>query len=176
MQTVLIVQDGTPLLREIAKPLPKDLFGSKELKSMLADMEAALDKEPDGVALAAPQISIPYRIFVVRYDRILPLPEAGEPVHSVDIGVYINPEIQKTSRRKKVMNEGCLSVRNMYGKTKRYERATVMAYDEKGNAFTRGGGGVLAQIFQHETDHLNGILFTDHAENVNEILPENAKG
>ena len=61
------------------------------------------------------------------------------------------------------MDEGCLSVKTHYGKTKRHERATVRAYDEHGNFFERGAGGILAQAFQHEIDHLNGMLFIDHA-------------
>ena len=61
------------------------------------------------------------------------------------------------------MEEGCLSVRGTYGKTYRHERATVRARDAEGKPFERGGGGLLAQVFQHETDHLNGILFIDHA-------------
>jgi peptide deformylase len=66
------------------------------------------------------------------------------------------------------MDEGCLSVRGIYGKTMRHERATVKARDKQGISFERGGGGILAQIFQHETDHLNGILFIDHATHTKE--------
>ncbi len=70
------------------------------------------------------------------------------------------------------MDEGCLSVRGIYGKTYRYNRATVRAQDENGVTFVRGGGGLLAQIFQHETDHLEGILFTDHAIDLYEFYPD----
>ena len=70
------------------------------------------------------------------------------------------------------MPEGCLSVRWLYGEVKRSTNATILAYDEKGEKFTRGAGGLLAQIFQHETDHLDGILFTDKARNLEEMSPE----
>ena len=70
------------------------------------------------------------------------------------------------------MEEGCLSVRYAYGKVYRSERATIEAYDEEGNKFSRGAGGILAQIFQHETDHLNGILFIEKAEQLEEISEE----
>lgn len=165
-----IVQDGAPVLRKIAAPVPEALFGTPELDGILKDMEETLDGQLDGVALAAPQIGIGMRIFVVRYDRILPPPPDGE--HPPEIGVYINPEFVKSSKRRVEMDEGCLSVRGIYGKTMRHERATVRARDAEGRAFERGGGGILAQIFQHETDHLNGILFVDHASDMVEVKKE----
>ena len=167
-----IVQDGAFVLRKTAAPVPEELFGSDELRTIVEDMAAALDRELDGVALAAPQIGIPYRIFIVRYDRTVPPPPEGEPFPPPEVGVYINPEFVKSSRRRLEMDEGCLSVRGIYGKTMRYERATVRARDVEGVSFERGGGGLLAQIFQHETDHLNGILFIDHATDLVEIHKE----
>ena len=70
------------------------------------------------------------------------------------------------------MEEGCLSVRDYYGKIKRSTKATVRAYDENGNPFERGGSRLLAQIFQHEIDHLNGTLFTDSAKDVQKITKD----
>ena len=160
-----IVQDGDPVLRQTATPVPMELFGTQKLLQIIDDMTEALDGEPDGVALAAPQIGIPYRIFIVRYDRLGPEREEKP----ADIGVYINPEFVRSSRRKIPMDEGCLSVRGIYGTTMRHERATVQAKDANGIPFERGGGGILAQIFQHETDHLNGILFTDHASDLAKV-------
>jgi peptide deformylase len=69
------------------------------------------------------------------------------------------------------MEEGCLSLRWLYGKVKRSARVTVEAYDEEGKKFSRGAGGLLAQIFQHEIDHLNGRLFIDTATDVVNIPP-----
>ena len=69
------------------------------------------------------------------------------------------------------MPEGCLSVRRLYGTTLRHERATIKAQDETGAWFTRGAGGILAQAFQHESDHLDGILFIDHADDIYEQQP-----
>jgi len=168
----VIVQDGEPVLRKISALVPEELFGTPELKGIIDDMAATLNEQLDGVALAAPQIGIPYRIFIVRYDRtIAPTPE-DEPDHAADLGIYINPEFVKSSRRRLEMDEGCLSVRGIYGKTMRNERATVRARDVDGIVFERGGGGLLAQIFQHETDHLNGILFIDHATDLVEVHKE----
>lgn len=167
---VQIVQDGAPVLRETAKPLPERLFKSPELKKMIEEMTEALDKEQDGVALAAPQIGLPYRMFIIRMDRTLPTPAEGEPVPESEVAVYINPEIIKTSRKRHIVEEGCLSCRGLYGKTHRHERVSIRARREDGSKFTRGGGDLLAQIFEHEVDHLNGILFTDHADDV-VVLP-----
>ena len=167
-----IVQDGAPILRDVAKPLPEELFGTPELDRIITDMTEALDYELEGVALAGPQMSIPYRIFIVRKDRTLPPPPPvpeGTPVPPPpppDVEVYINPEIVKTSRKRARVDEGCLSVRGIYGTTKRHERVTIRARHPDGSRFQRGGGGIMAQIFEHEIDHLNGILFIDHAEHL----------
>ena len=161
-----IVQDGEPVLRKIAPPVPEELFGTEELSKIITDMTESLDAQPDGVALAAPQIGISLRIFIVRYDRIA-APE--DPPLPTEVGVYINPEFLKSSKRRVSMDEGCLSVRGVYGKTERHNRASVRARTADGSVFERGGGGILAQIFQHETDHLNGILFIDHATDLVEV-------
>ena len=72
-------------------------------------------------------------------------------------------------------DEGCLSVDTWYGKTKRAQKVTIRAYDENGKAIERGASGLLAQIFQHEIDHLNGVLFTDHATDLVQLPVEAAK-
>jgi peptide deformylase len=171
-----IVQDGAPVLREIAKPVPKELFGTPELAQIIKDMEDALDPELEGVALAAPQIAIPYRIFIVRKDRtIIPPPTEDDvtpPPAEPKNEIYINPEIVKTSRKRSHVDEGCLSVRGIYGTTIRHERASVRAWNSDGSHFERGGGGLMAQIFEHEIDHLNGILFIDHAEHLVQVNHE----
>jgi len=158
---VEIVQNGDPALRGIAAPVSEEMFGTEALAKIIADMAEALDSQKDGVAIAAPQIGVSLRIFVVRYDRTFTAP-TDAPVPP-EIGVYINPAFVKASRRREEMDEGCLSVRGYYGKTYRHQRATVRARDENGRSFERGAGGLLAQIFQHEYDHLDGVLFIDHA-------------
>ena len=75
-----------------------------------------------------------------------------------------------TKKDKKFMDEGCLSVRPFYGKVRRATKATVEAYNEEGKKFTFGGSGLLANIFQHEIDHLDGILFIDKAKDINEVM------
>jgi peptide deformylase len=168
-----IVQDGAPVLRDIAKPVPEELFGTPDLARIIQDMKDALDPEIEGVALAAPQIDVPYRMFIIRKDRTVTPPPLEEgvtpPLPTPEYEVYINPEIVRTSRKRAKVDEGCLSVRGVYGTTSRHERVTIRARDLAGKKFERGGGGLMAQIFEHEIDHLNGILFIDHAEHLIEI-------
>jgi peptide deformylase len=168
---VKIVDRDDPVLRTVSVPVPEELFGTPKLKKLIKDMSEALDKEPDGVALAAPQIGVGLRVFIVRHDRTLPTPPkdaatAEAPAPKADVEAYINPSFVKTSRKRALVDEGCLSVRGVYGHTLRHERATVRARRPDGSTFERGGGGILAQIFEHEIDHLDGTLFIDHAEDL----------
>ena len=168
MAMKLVLTDD-PVLRAVVAPVSKKEFKTPKLKETLEQMARVLDAEPDGVALAAPQVGISKRIFIVRYDRMSP---NHHEKREAEIGVFINPEFVRRSRRKEEMDEGCLSVRGHYGTTLRHERATVKAYDEHGIPFERGGGGILSQAFQHEMDHLNGTLFTDHATHLRTIEKE----
>lgn len=88
--------------------------------------------------------------------------------------IFFNPKIIKLSKTKKKVPEGCLSVRWLYGNVSRSTKAFIEAYNEKGEKVSRGASGLLAQIFQHEIDHLNGILFIDTAEDIEDIPPEKA--
>jgi len=159
-----IVQIGDQVLRNKAVEVPPTLFKTKKLADILQKMKVALDSQKDGVAIAAPQIGLPYRIFLVS--------EKAYHGNTKDIRlVFINPVIIKKSKTTEVMAEGCLSVRWKYGEVKRSVNTTVEAYDENGVKFTRVGGGLLSQIFQHETDHLDGVLFIDKAKNVVDQKP-----
>lgn len=181
-----IVQNGDPVLREVAKEIPIQEIQSPKIQKIIKEMSSALASQDDGVAIAAPQIGYSLRIFVVsgkvfseeftknREERLSgdkKINEITEVKEKIKDLVFINPKITKLSQDKKWLPEGCLSVRWLYGKVKRSLKATVEAYNEKGEKFTRGGSGLLAHIFQHETDHLNGILFIDNAKDVKEEDP-----
>ncbi len=157
-----IVQKGNDVLRKKAEAVAIADITTTRIQKIITDMQAALQSQEDGVAIAAPQIGESLRIFCVSpngYKNYTP----DKPL------VFINPEIIKHSKKKKWVPEGCLSVRWWYGEAHRYTHATVRAYNERGEIFECGGGGLLAQIFQHEIDHLDGILFDDHARNVHEL-------
>ncbi|MBP9782538.1 MAG: peptide deformylase [Candidatus Pacebacteria bacterium] len=155
-------------LRQIARPIRKDEFGSAYLKTLIQSMQKALSQEHDGVAIAAPQVGESVRVFVVS-------PNAYEETAKWKPLVFINPVITKLSKKHKDMQEGCLSVRWIYGTTSRAVSATVEAYDELGNKFSFGASGLIAHIFQHEIDHLDGILFIDHGYNLEEFTEEEVK-
>ena len=166
-----ILQKDEELLRKIAVAVPIKDIPTKKIQGIIAQMKEALSAETDGVAIAAPQIGAGLRIFVVSGKWIARKKDVDHGESLPDL-VFINPVISKLSKKKKAMEEGCLSVRYLYGKVERSEKATVTAYDETGKQFTRGGSGILAQIFQHEIDHLEGILFIDKASDVVDMPPE----
>jgi peptide deformylase len=159
-----IVQQENSVLRKIAEPINVSSITKKETQKIIKDMFEALATQKDGVALAAPQIDYSKRIFVIS-------PHILDAEIKIPL-VYINPKIIKRSRDKKNMEEGCLSCRWWYGKVKRSTRVTVEAHDELGEEFTIEGRGLIAQIFQHEIDHLDGILFIDTAKSLKEVEPE----
>ena len=172
---VKIVQSENKVLREIAKEVPLEEIKSKKIQKVLSDMQTALLSQDDGVAIAAPQIGVSLRIFIVS-GRTFDI-ESGEyednkmkPIAKNII--CINPKITKLSKDREDMDEGCLSVRWLYGKVKRSKKASIEAYDENGKKFSRGASGLLAQVFQHETDHLDGVLFIDKAKDLAELPPK----
>lgn len=167
-----IVQKGDPVLRAEAKEVKVSDITSPTLQSIIKKMTEALYQEDDGVAIAAPQIGESLRIFIVSGKVLSPhYPDIKEDEIIQPDLVCINPEITKLSKTKKKMAEGCLSVRWLYGNVLRSTKATIRAYDKDGNQFTRGASGLLAQIFQHETDHLNGVLFIDTAQDIEDLPP-----
>lgn len=178
-----ILQKDEKVLRKIAEEVSVNEIQTPKIRKILNEMSIALAQQSDGVAIAAPQIGYSLRIFLVSgkifeedfmenksalHENPQINVEKMENTKKIPDLVFINPVISKLSRKKAWMPEGCLSVRPIYGKTYRSEKATITAYDEKGVKFVRGGSGLLAQIFQHETDHLNGILFIDHAKDLRE--------
>ena len=162
-----IVQVGSPVLRQQAKPVTKKDFGSKALSALIAKMKKSLSKERYGVAIAAPQVDASLRLFVVAgraFDEESAVEgDVATAASKTPDKVFINPELMRVSRKKKELSEGCLSVRGKYGTVLRHEKASIKAYDESGKPFIYHGSGLIAHIFQHEIDHLNGILYIDKA-------------
>ncbi len=172
---VEIVQNGHKVLREVAKPVDISDITKKKIQKIISDMQIALSTQSDGVAIAAPQIGVSLRIFVVSgkiFDEDFVRNEGLKNKIKPDFKdlIFINPVFIKISKDKKLLTEGCLSVRPLYGKVRRATKATVGAYDEKGKYFEMDGTGLLAHIFQHETDHLDGVLFIDKAKDIHEVI------
>ncbi len=182
MRSILPFEEN-PALRENARDIPLDEIASPRIRDLIADMQTLLAKEEFGVALAASQVGEPVKLFIVsgralaRGSRNAP---DEEDVHdegpALPDQVYINPELIKMSEAKTEKHEGCLSIRGVWGMVPRAEKATVRAYDENGTAFTRGASGFLAHIFQHEMDHIDGVLYTDKATELYDDEPDENDG
>ncbi len=177
-----ILQRDEPVLRKVTEHIPLTQIKSEKIQNILNEMKEALDSQDDGVAIAAPQIGYPLRIFIVskkveaimREEKIGKIANDSAVYDDKDL-IFINPVIKKISKERKMVEEGCLSVRYLYGKVSRATKVRIEAYDEHGKKFERGGTGLLAQIFQHETDHLDGVLFFDKATDLEEIPPASVK-
>jgi peptide deformylase len=160
-----LVSKDHPALHTIAEEVPREDIGSTKIQKIIQDMKKALYSYEaegfSGVAIAAPQIGVSLRIFIVHDTSAEKKDEKRIP----DL-VAINPKLIKTSKKKHVVGEGCLSVPDSYGAVERSTQATLRAYDEHGKEYERGASGLLAQIFQHEVDHLDGTLFVDRAQKI----------
>lgn len=160
-----IVYVNDPRLREKAKKVKQ--FGphlKKLADDMLETMHAA-----QGVGLAGPQIGVLQRIFVAELPKDEDDPHSGKPY------VLLNPEIVKVSKEMEEGQEGCLSIPTWYGLVERHTWVHVKARDVNGKAFKLKVDGFLARVFQHEIDHLDGVLFIDHIsddEKLWQVLPE----
>jgi peptide deformylase len=113
-----------------------------------------------GVGLAAPQVGVPLRLIVVD----IPPDSLAEDDPGFQMALY-NPRIVRRRGGKEIDEEGCLSLRNMYGPVERDLAVVVRAYDMQDREIQITAEGFLARVLQHEIDHLDGIMFTDHMEN-----------
>lgn len=165
-----IIDQSNPVLRKIAQEIPIKDIKNVRVRGLIRDMKKLLAKERYGVALAAPQVGESLRLFIVSGKVFAEKKSDGEEegLTIPDDQIYINPVLKKVSRGKNEKHEGCLSIRGLWGEVPRSEKTTITAYDEYGKKFTRGASGFLAHIFQHEMDHLEGVLYTDKATKIYE--------
>ena len=140
-----------PILRQKAKRV-RIIDGS--IKKLISDMAETMHAAP-GVGLAAPQIGVPLRVIVI-----------GVP--GEEDKVLINPEVVRR-KGERVVNEGCLSVPGYFGEIKRAESVTVKGRDQNGKEIRVKADGLLAQVLEHEIDHLNGVLYIDHLESMDKL-------
>ena len=163
-----IVTLPEPILRRKAKPVTKF---DKDLQTLIDDMIETMRDAP-GVGLAAPQVNISDQLIVVEYSEDEDEEELGDeevedkPAKPKKLYVMINPEIVKASEEKVMGVEGCLSIPNIQGEVERHEAIQVKGLNRYGKPQKLKVDGWMARIFQHEIDHLNGVLFTDKAVRV----------
>lgn len=157
-----IIQLGHPALREVAKEIAIDQIGSDSVQSLISDMKESLETQSDGIGLSAPQIADTRRMFIVSHKMFENQPDAHDMI-------FINPVVTHYSKATDVSEEGCLSIRGIYGNVERPSKVTIIAYNEKGEKHEYQASGMLGRIFQHEIDHLDGILFIDKATDIKEL-------
>ncbi len=161
----LIVQVGTPALRQRAAEVPPEKIASPEVQALITHMIAAMRDAP-GVGLAAPQLGLPLRMFVmedpVEFQKALTPVELAERERvPVSVRVWINPSVRAIGDEKIGFFEGCLSVRGYVGYVERWREVEVGGLDEHGQLQTWRVRGWPARILQHEMDHLDGMLYID---------------
>jgi peptide deformylase len=157
-----ILTEGHPTLRKVAKRVALKEIADPLFQQLIDDMFATMYAAP-GVGLAAPQVNVSKRLFVMDVHD-----DEHEPT------VVINPKIDELSEEVE-LREGCLSVPGMVGEIARFEHAVVTGLDRHGQKIRIEGDGLLAQCLQHEIDHLNGALYIDRATNVREAVSEEEK-
>ena len=163
-----IITLGHPTLRQRAHKVTR--FGP-ELKQLVDDMIETLRQAP-GVGLAAPQVNVPQRVIVVE------LPEDQEAGTSAELYAFVNPEIVKSSRETEEGAEGCLSIPGYLGDVSRATTVVVRGQDASGKPQRIRAHDYLARIFQHEIDHLEGVLFIDRVTDpskIHKVTPEEAE-
>lgn len=182
LRTIVTLPD--PVLRRKARPVSKF---DKDFQTLVDDMIETMRQAP-GVGLAAPQVGASERLIVVEYAeppeedeqeatfpaRVDAPPEADHPRKVVKPKLYVmvNPEIVKTSEETVVGVEGCLSIPGLVGEVERFSTVQVKGQNRRGQPMKVKAEGWLARIFQHEVDHINGVVFPDRATRVWKPEPE----
>ena len=159
-------KEGERFLRRNTSVFDPDRYSRKELHAMVRTMRKIM-KRNEGIGLSANQVGLPFAFCVVE-----PPKEEGKARIFYALG---NPAILKRSIEVAEDEEGCLSVPETHGKVTRSERVTVEGIDIHGRAVRVRARGLLARIFQHEIDHLNGVLFIDKAREVHRTPNEEVK-
>lgn len=164
-----IVTPPHPVLRQQARPVSD--FGP-ELQELVDDMVETM-RTSQGVGLAANQVAVPWQVIVVE----MPATESDDPEelppqpHAGELFTLVNPRISWQSRGTEESLEGCLSLPGIVGEVERHKEVRVDAQDRYGKSVRIRFKGWLARIFQHEIDHLHGVLFTDHIDDPDKIWP-----
>lgn len=149
-----ILKMGDERLLRVAQPVPAQMFGTAELKELIADMFQTME-HVGGVGLAAPQIGIDLQLVIFGFERSERYPDA----EAVPQTILINPLITPLNPATEEGWEGCLSVPGLRGVVDRYEHIRYEGFDPQGQAIQREAHGFHARVVQHECDHLIGRLY-----------------
>jgi peptide deformylase len=158
--SILLVSDkkSEKILRKKAADFDFSKFSKKEIQDLIVRMRRDM-RAANGIGLSANQIGLDLNVFVAE----IPDPDGGTKFYAV-----FNAAIEKMGEEKKLMEEGCLSIPGKYGGVERATRVTIIGFDKYGKPVRIKAWGLLAHVFQHETDHLKGVLFSDKAKELHE--------
>lgn len=165
MALLPIVKYPNEILRRKTQPV-KEI--TDETQKLIDNMLETLRDAP-GVGLAAPQVNVSLRIAVIEYSEGEEFDDEDLPPAPKKLYTLINPEITRTSTETLMGSEGCLSMPGLIADVERAESVTVTALNRRGQPVKIKASGWLARIFQHEIDHLDGVLFTDRAKEVRSL-------
>lgn len=150
----IITGKNSEILRKKAQDVTKV---NKEIRDLIEEMRKIM-KENDGIGLAAPQLGLDLNLFVAEIDY--------DKNKNGQFYALINPQIISKSKATETIEEGCLSLPQEFGEVERSKRVTVIGLNEFGRKVKIKAEGLLARVFQHEIDHLNGELFVDKASKI----------
>lgn len=151
-----IVQVGNPILRQVATEVRREDIESEKVQIFISDLIETM-RNANGAGLAATQVSFPWRIFVVEVKENPRYPYKP----NIPLTILINPRIEFLTEERFESYEGCLSVPNLRGIVERCPEINVKGYDRTGKPVEILAKGITAGTFQHEFDHLDGLLFLD---------------
>lgn len=159
------VQIGDPCLRRVSDKIPTELVTTPEIKFLVTQMKKVL-KDYNLVGLAAPQIGISLRVFIMSFgdhlkEKFKPEVYKAREMSTFPFTVFINPEVKVLDHKKIIYEEGCASVYGFNAEVPRSSSVQVSATNLEGQKIEHTFTGWNARIAQHENDHLNGVLFTD---------------
>ena len=160
MSILKVARMGHPVLRAQARPLQASDIRSAALQQLIDDMFETMH-EYQGVGLAAPQVHASVRLFVAGISRGPDEEDAEREAEEVPEMALINPEISIVGRETVEDWEGCLSIPDIRGRVSRARQIVVRAYDRNGKRVEIKASNFTARVIQHETDHLDGVLFLD---------------
>lgn len=162
----MIIKYGKKILKQKCEDV---VFPDESLKDLIINLFDEIEKVGNGIGLAACQVGVAKRVGAIRLPKEAQVPNTDSENQDI---VLINPEIIET-KNEALINEGCLSIPNVWQKIKRFENVTVKNHTLDGEECVIHAEGMLAQAIQHEVDHMNGILFIDHFDKTQKLLVEN---
>lgn len=159
-----IVQIGNPALRQIAKAVNESEITSDEIQNLIDDLIETM-RNANGAGLAATQIAVPLRICIIEVNKNPRYPYKPD----IPLTVLINPKITFLTDERISVYEGCLSVPNLRGQVDRCPEIIIEGFDREGQSVNFVSKGISAGTFQHELDHLDGLVFTDRMRDASSL-------